>query len=74
MFRWSVLLLALALSTPAMWSAFVADSMSVTTAAIRFLIAVPVAAVMLAVLRITTAGHHSKPAAGLAAQQQAAQP
>lgn len=59
MFRWSVLLLALALSTPALWSAFVGGSMSVTTAGIRFLIAVPIAAVMLAVLRTTTARHQA---------------
>jgi hypothetical protein len=47
MFKPSVLLLALLLSSTALWSAFVEGSMSVTTALIRFLIAVPVAAVML---------------------------
>lgn len=55
MFRWSVLLLALALSTPALWSALAVGTMSVTVAAVRFLIAVPVAGVMLAVLRYATA-------------------
>jgi hypothetical protein len=41
-----VLVLAVLLSSTALWSAFVDGSMDVTTALIRFLIAVPVAAVM----------------------------
>jgi hypothetical protein len=45
-FKPSVLVLAVLLSSTALWSAFVDGSMSVTTALIRFLIAVPVAAVM----------------------------
>jgi hypothetical protein len=48
MFRPSVLLLATLLASPAIWSAFVGDSMSVTTALIRFLIALPLAALMIA--------------------------
>ena len=46
MFKPSVLVLAVLLSSTALWSAFVDGSMDVTTALIRFLIAVPVAAVM----------------------------
>lgn len=46
MFKPSVLVLALLLSSTALWSAFVDGSLSVTTALIRFLIAVPVAAAM----------------------------
>jgi hypothetical protein len=47
MFKPSVLVLALLLSSTALWSAFVDGSMSVTTALIRFLIAVPVSAIMI---------------------------
>lgn len=58
MFKPSVLLLALTLTSPALWSAFVTGSMSVTTALIRFLIAVPVAAGMLVLLRMVTDSYH----------------
>lgn len=58
MFKPSVLLLALTLSSPALWSALVTESMSVTTALLRFLIAVPVAAGMLVLLRMVTASYH----------------
>lgn len=58
MFRPSVLLLALTLTSPALWSALVTGSMSVTTALIRFLIAVPVAAGMLVLLRMVTESYH----------------
>jgi hypothetical protein len=57
MLRPSVLGLAVLLSLPALWSAFAAGSMGITTALIRFLIAVPVAAVMLWLLRMVTAGY-----------------
>lgn len=57
MLRPSVLGLAIVLSTPALWSAFVAGSMGITSALIRFLIAVPVAALMLTLLRTVTAGY-----------------
>ncbi|MDQ1743540.1 MAG: hypothetical protein QOE23_1879 [Pseudonocardiales bacterium] len=57
MLRPSVLGLAVLLSTPALWAAFVAGSMGITTALIRFLIAVPVAALMLTLLRMVTAGY-----------------
>lgn len=58
MFKPSVLLLALTLTSPALWSALVTGSMSVTTALLRFLIAVPVAAGMLVLLRMVTASYH----------------
>lgn len=58
MFKPSVLLLALVLSSTALWSAFANGSMSVTTALIRFLIAVPVAALMLLALKAVTGGYH----------------
>lgn len=51
MLRTPVLGLALVLSTPALWSAFVTGSMSLQTAMIRFLIAIPIAAAMLCVLQ-----------------------
>jgi membrane protein implicated in regulation of membrane protease activity len=57
MLRPSVLALAVLLSTPALWSAFVAGSMGITSALIRFLIAVPVAALMLALLQLVTASY-----------------
>lgn len=57
MLRPAVLGLAVLLSTPALWAAFAAGSMGVTTALIRFLIAVPVAALMLALLQMVTAGY-----------------
>jgi hypothetical protein len=63
MFRPSVLVLALVLSGSTLWSAFMDGSMSVTDALIRFLIAVPVAAVMLHLLRLVTANYQSRPAA-----------
>jgi hypothetical protein len=57
MLRPSVLGLAVLLSTPALWAAFVTGSMGITTALIRFLIAVPVAALMVTLLRMVTAGY-----------------
>jgi hypothetical protein len=57
MLRPATLGLAVVLSTPALWSAFAAGSMGITTALVRFLIAVPVAALMLALLRMVTAGY-----------------
>jgi hypothetical protein len=50
-FRLPVLLLALTLSLPALWSAFVTGSMTMETALIRFLIAIPIAALMAAAFR-----------------------
>lgn len=54
MFRTSVLLLALLLSSPALWQALVSGSMPLQTALIRFLIGIPVAAVMLYAFRAAT--------------------
>jgi membrane protein implicated in regulation of membrane protease activity len=58
MFRGSVLLLAVLISAPALWSTFVAQSMSVYVGLLRFLIAVPIAAVMLMLMRSVTASYH----------------
>ncbi len=63
MFKPSVLGLALLLSSTAFWSAFVSGSMSLTTALIRFLIAVPVAALMMLLFRLIVAGYHKLPEA-----------
>jgi len=60
MFRWPVLAVALAMSSPALWSAFAAGSMSATDALIRFLIAIPIAAAMLALLRMVVSGYHRR--------------
>jgi hypothetical protein len=51
MFRFSTLGLAAAMSSPAFWQAFVTGSLDPTTALIRFLIAIPVAAILLALPR-----------------------
>lgn len=60
MFRFSTLGLALAMSSPALWQAFVAESLDPTTAMIRFLIAIPVAAVLLAIPRAVVAQYRRK--------------
>jgi hypothetical protein len=52
-FRLPVLLLAIALTSPALWSALVTGSMSLETAIIRFLIAMPIAALMTMAFRAT---------------------
>lgn len=57
MLRPAVLVLAVLLSTPALWAAFATGSMGITSALIRFLIAVPVAALMLALLQLVTASY-----------------
>ncbi len=54
MFSMPVLLLAALLSVPALWSAFADGTMSIQTALIRFLIAVPVAAAMVYVFNALT--------------------
>jgi hypothetical protein len=76
MLRPSVLGLAILLSTPALWSAFAVGSMGITTALIRFLIAMPVAALMLHLLRMVTASYSRQAlrrqvAAALAARAEA---
>lgn len=51
MFRGSVLLCALLFAAPTLWQALVDQTISVETALIRFLIAVPVAAILLGLVR-----------------------
>lgn len=54
MLRGSVLLLALAFTAPVLWQAFVDQSISVDAALVRFLVALPVAAVLLGAVRVAT--------------------
>jgi hypothetical protein len=56
MIRPSVLLFALLISAPALYR-YVVDQLDVTALLIRFLIAVPVAALLMAALRFVTAGY-----------------
>jgi hypothetical protein len=56
MIRWSVLLFALVMSAPALYR-FVLDEISLIEMLVRFLIAVPIAAILLAGLRFVTAGY-----------------
>ena len=56
MIRPSVLLFALLISAPALYR-YAIDELNVTAVLIRFLIAVPVAAILLAALRFVTAGY-----------------
>ena len=57
MFRYPVLCLATLLSSTALWSAFVDQSMPIQTALLRFLIALPIAALMVsAFLRLMQPG------------------
>jgi hypothetical protein len=51
MIRFDVLVAALLLSTPTLWDAFTTGNTSVDTALLRFLIAVPVCAVAMMLLR-----------------------
>jgi len=53
--RWSTLLLAALIASPALWHAFVSGDLDYATAATRYLIAIPVSAIMLAILRSVTA-------------------
>jgi hypothetical protein len=56
----STLLLAAAIDSPAIWHATVTQDLSGSAALVRFLIAVPVSAVMLAILRGMTASYRHK--------------
>ena len=56
MIRPSVLLFALLMSAPALYR-YVLDQVDITEVLIRFLIAVPIAAILLAGLRFVTAGY-----------------
>jgi hypothetical protein len=55
----STLLLAGLIASPALWHAFVTGDLSVSAALARFLIAVPVSGLMMAVLRGLTASYRS---------------
>jgi len=61
--RWSTLLLAALMAGPALWHAFVQKDLDYVTALTRFLMAVPVSAVMLAMLRGVTARYGPRSAA-----------
>jgi hypothetical protein len=52
--RFSTLFLALLLASPALYAAFVTHNLEPTTALLRLLIAVPVAAIMLGIVRAVT--------------------
>jgi hypothetical protein len=72
--RFSTLFLALVIASPALYAAFVKHTLDTQTALLRLLIAVPVAAIMLGVVRAVTrdygkdrprrAEKRSEPAAG----------
>jgi hypothetical protein len=57
MFRIPVIALALVLSAPALWSAFVEGSASVQSVLVRFLIAVPLSALMVAAFTSMTSSY-----------------
>lgn len=59
--RWPTLLLAAAMDSPALWQAFVTHEMAPMTALTRYLIALVVAAVMLAMLKSLAAGYLKSP-------------
>ena len=56
MIRPSVLLFALVISAPALYR-YVLDELDIRAVLLRFIIAVPIAAVLLAALRFVTAGY-----------------
>jgi hypothetical protein len=59
MIRPSVLLFAFVISAPALYR-YVLDQLDLTDVLIRFIIAVPIAALLLAALRFVTAGYGKK--------------
>jgi hypothetical protein len=63
MIRPSVLLFAFVISAPALYR-YVLDQLDLTEVLIRFIIAVPIAALLLAALRFVTAGYGKKDEAG----------
>ncbi|MEV6600662.1 hypothetical protein AB0M36_27995 [Actinoplanes sp. NPDC051346] len=63
MIRPSVLLFALVISAPALYR-YVLDEIDIGEVLIRFLIAVPIAAILLAGLRFVTAGYGRSEAPG----------
>lgn len=71
MLRPQVLVLALILSASTLWSAFTGGSIDITSALIRFLIAVPVAWAMLQVLAMATADRSERSGAALPVAERA---
>ena len=59
MIRWSVLVFALVISAPAVYR-YVLDEIDTTEVLVRFLIAVPIAALLMAVFRFVTAGYGTR--------------
>ncbi|MGX7681076.1 hypothetical protein ACSMXN_19480 [Jatrophihabitans sp. DSM 45814] len=74
MFRIPVLVLATVLSSTALWSAFVSGTMSIETALVRFLIAMPVAALMVVAFRRLMASDQTSPLSQRAHAAQVAEP
>lgn len=66
MFTVPVLMLATLLSSTALWSAFVDGGMSIETALLRFLLAVPVSALMIVVFRRTMSTYEARSGVGAA--------
>lgn len=60
MFRRSVLIVAFLICVPILWSALVDGSVSLESAGIRFLIALPVAAVLVGLVRLATRAPEAK--------------
>jgi len=56
-----VLVLAALMAGPAIWRAFVEQTLDVQSALLRYLIAVPIAAVMLALLRVIVESYRRRP-------------
>ena len=60
MFRPSVLIVALLFASPVLWQGFTDSSMDVTTVLVHFLVALPVAAVLVALVRLAAGGSRTK--------------
>ncbi|HEY0487214.1 MAG TPA: hypothetical protein VGD72_13295 [Mycobacteriales bacterium] len=69
MIRFDVLIAALLMSAPTLWDAFSTGNTPVDTALVRFLVAVPVCAVALALLRRVFRPHPGPSPAVRAAEQ-----
>jgi hypothetical protein len=75
MFRNPVIVLALLLGAPTLWTAFVEHQLSLDTALIRLAIAIPAAALLIGAMRMVTAGYkreHTERLKAKAAEQIAA--
>ncbi len=71
MFRSPVILVALLLGAPTLWTALVDHQLSLNTALIRLAIAIPAAAILLGAMRMVTAGYKREHSAQLKKQQAA---